>query len=98
MAVFLFIVGILSILWGFTTLGAAKSAMHEIYGGTVIITGAVFMVGGAVVEALKKHAGTVINEVRRANGNQRWENIETCVQYLAAVRKREEKAAAESDV
>ena len=90
MAGFLFVVGVLSIFWGFVTLGAAKSAMHEIYGATVIAAGAVFVVGGAVIEALKKLAGTVIAEVRRANGNERWDNIETCVQYLAAARKREE--------
>ena len=92
MAAFLFVVGILSLLGGFVTLGAAKSAMHEIYGATVMTMGAVFMVGGAVVEALKKHAGTVIAEVRRANENQRWDNIETCIQYLAAARKREENS------
>ena len=67
-----------------------------VYTGIVGTTGAVFFVGGAIVGALKKHAGRMIDEMQRANADPRWKNIEACIQYLAAVRKREEKASAES--
>ena len=92
MVTFLYLCGILSFAWSLLSFAGGGTVMTQIYSGTIATAGAVFIVGGAIVEALRKHAGTVIAEVRRASANERWQNIETCVQYLAAARKKEERS------
>jgi len=83
MVYFLGICGVLTLGWGFLTLGAAKSAMHEIYGGTLITAGAVFFVGGAIVKALRKCARNVPPEERNvppeeASGKKKGRRCPSC--------------------
>jgi len=99
MVTFLYLCGILSFAWSFLSFatsvgqGGAIDVMPQIYSGTIATAGAVFIVGGAIVEALRKHAGTVKTEIQKATADQRWENIETCLRYLVTVKDQEGTSA-----
>lgn len=89
MAMFLYVCGGLLLAWSALAFGGTGTVMGQIYSGTTATAGAVFIVGGAIVGALVRHADTVKAEIRKATSDQRWENIETCLRYLVTVKDQE---------
>ena len=53
MRIFLFILCVLSFLAGFIALAHAKSAVEEVPAFLLFLMGAVFLVGAAIVDAIK---------------------------------------------
>lgn len=80
MGVLVAIIGVLWVVWGFATLGAAKSAMHEIYAAVLIGSGSVTFALGVLIHKL----GGVIFVGQRMAARARAQDAEAA---------REEKAA-----
>lgn len=51
----LFVLGAMATIAGMMVLGEAMSAIHEILAGTAFTTGAVFISGGAIIEAIERN-------------------------------------------
>ena len=68
MVAFLYICGVLSFVWSFMSFGGG-TVMVQIYSGTIATAGAVFVVGGAILNALNENADRVITETRKTHAD-----------------------------